>query len=76
MASHVYGKEVSLPGANHMSGSGGHAKPGKIYANTFIGKTAVPPSNVNPNYSKIAVNGMGKNGTMMTKSVKRNPKKA
>ena len=71
MASSVYGKEVSLPKPgkpNNLTSIGGQNKPAGIRADGFIGKTAVSPSNIG-NVGKIAVNAMGKNGTMQNNTV-------
>lgn len=68
-----YGKEVKLPAANGMAGSGGQMKSSGADAKSFIGITKTAPANIG-NVGKIALNGMGKNGTMMLKTSKKNRK--
>ena len=72
MASSIYGKEVSLPKpgkANNLKSIGGQNKPAGMPANTFIAQTAVSPMGKARPYSNIAVNAMGKNGTMQNNAV-------
>lgn len=69
MASSNYGKEVSLPAANGMAGSGGKTQGTDRNAKSLIGQTAVPPMGKARPYSNIAVNAMGKNGTMQNDTV-------